>query len=186
MGRFELGSPVRVEMTKWPDRPHWAFDAVWLGDDEHGEWLGFAPGTPMSRPGYALVSKNAQVGLLSTSGLGADRGWLATFHGEPREWVAVYVDITTPPVWDEATLRAVDLDLDVIRRVDGSVFVDDEDEFADHQVAYGYPASVVEAARRSCDAVLAAVTAGLPPYDGSHEPWLRVLADHVESSEQPG
>jgi len=30
-------------------------------------------------------------------------------------------------------------------------------------------------ARASCTAVLAAVTAGTAPYDGSHESWLAVL-----------
>ena len=33
----------------------------------------------------------------------------------------------------------VDLDLDVIRMRDGGI-LDDEDEFAEHQVRYGYPA----------------------------------------------
>ena len=51
----------------------------------------------------------------------------------------VYVDITTPPVWDGTVLRAVDLDLDVVRGNTGRVWVDDEDEFADHRVRFGYP-----------------------------------------------
>lgn len=33
----------------------------------------------------------------------------------------------------------VDLDLDVVRRFDGSAEILDEDEFAEHQVRYGYP-----------------------------------------------
>jgi hypothetical protein len=53
--------------------------------------------------------------------------------------------------------------------------VDDEDEFAEHQVAYGYPADVIDAARASCDEVLTAVRAGLPPYDGTHRRWLAEL-----------
>jgi hypothetical protein len=174
--RFELGDPVRIEMEKWGDRPHWQFEALWLGSDEHGDWVGIPSMTPMSRPGLSLVSKNPQVGLVPAADLPADgRGWLATFHGEPREWVEVYVDITTPPVWDGTTLRTVDLDLDVIRRVGGEVFVDDEDEFAEHQVTLGYPADVVARAQSSCDRVLAAVTHRLAPYDGSHEPWQHTL-----------
>ena len=55
------------------------------------------------------------------------------------------------------------------------MFVDDEDEFAEHQVAYGYPADVVAAAQASCDALVLAVRAGLPPYDGTHQPWLAEL-----------
>jgi hypothetical protein len=174
---FELGEPVRIEMEKWGGRPHWQFEAQYLGTDEHGDWIAIPAETPMSRPGYALVSRNDQVGLVPPRDLpDEERGWLATFHGEPRDWVAVYVDITTPPVWDGATVRTVDLDLDVIRRVEGEVFVDDEDEFAEHQVAFGYPARIVAAAQRSCELVRDAVVRGLPPYDGSHERWLATLA----------
>ncbi len=173
---FELGDPVRIEMEKWGDRPHWQFDAVWLGGDEHGDWIGIPAGTPMSRPGYALVSQNDQVGLVPSAALREeDRWWLATFHGEPREWVAIYVDVTTPPVWDGSTVRTVDLDLDVIRRVDGEVFVDDEDEFAEHQVTLGYPSEVVALAEASRDRVHAAILGEDAPYDGSHERWLDVL-----------
>jgi len=181
--RFELGDHVRIEMEKWGARPHWQFDARYLGRDAHGDWLAIAAGTPMSRPGLALVSPNDQVGLVPAADLpDAERGWVATFHGEPRDWVAVYVDITTPPVWDGTTLRTVDLDLDVVRRVDDQVFVDDEDEFAEHQVTFGYPTSVVAAAQRSCDLVRDAVEGRLPPYDGSHEPWLSRLHDLIARS----
>jgi predicted RNA-binding protein associated with RNAse of E/G family len=90
--------------------------------------------------------------------------------------VSVYVDIATPPRWDGAVVRTVDLDLDVIRLVGGEVYVDDEDEFADHQVSLGYPDDVVAAALRSAARVRASVTGGHPPYDGSHERWLADLA----------
>ena len=45
------GDPVEVRMTKWGDRPHWEFACLYLGDDEHGDWLGFPRGTQMTRPG---------------------------------------------------------------------------------------------------------------------------------------
>ncbi len=172
----DLGSAVRVAMTKWGDRPHWEFDATYLGSDEHGDWLGIARSTVMTRPGMTYVAPTAQVGLVPAPGPDADRGWLATFHdvGGP---VQVYVDITTPPVWDGAVLRAVDLDLDVVRGNTGRVWVDDEDEFADHRVRYGYPPEVVSAAAASCDRVHAAVAAGRAPYDGVAAGWLDRLRD---------
>ena len=117
-----------------------------------------------------------------------------TFHA-PGIWCDLYVDIATPGRWDGTVMRAVDLDLDVIRmsdplpavvyqaavdacRVAGEVFVDDEDEFEEHQVAFGYPPEVVDLARRSCDEVLSAVTSRVPPYDGTTaQRWLDVLRD---------
>jgi hypothetical protein len=173
---FELGDPVRIEMEKWGGQPHWQFDGLWLGDDDRGDWIGIPAGTSMTRPGYALVSKNDQVGLLpSRDRPPEERWWVATFHAEPREWVAVYVDITTPPVWDGAIVRTVDLDLDVIRRVNDEVFVDDEDEFNQHRVELGYPTEVIASAQRSSDALVDTITRGSAPFDGSHLRWQAVL-----------
>jgi uncharacterized protein len=63
----------------------------------------------------------------------------------------------------------------VIRMRDGHVVVDDEDEFAEHQLAFGYPPEIVELAEVSRDRVHTAILDEDPPYDGSHEPWQRVL-----------
>ena len=62
--------------------------------------------------------------------------------------IDLYVDMTTPPAWDGDVLRAVDLDLDVVRGRTGRVWVDDEDEFAAHRGPYGYPTAVVDLALR--------------------------------------
>ena len=53
----------------------------------------------------------------------------------------------------------------------GEVFVDDEDEFAEHRATYGYPADVVASCAAHLRRAVAAVRAGLPPYDGTHQPW---------------
>ncbi|MBI2243777.1 MAG: DUF402 domain-containing protein [Nocardioides sp.] len=165
------GDRVRVVMTKWRDGPHWEFEADYLGRDEHGDWLGILAGTRMARPGATYVAPTDQVGLAPAPGPDAARGWLATFHavGGP---VRVYVDVTTPPVWDGPVLRTVDLDLDVVRGNTGRVWVEDEDEFADHRIRLGYPDELVRAALASCDRVRAAIEAATAPYDGTAEAWL--------------
>jgi hypothetical protein len=175
---WEVGSPVRLAMTKWGDRPHWELDALWLGRDEHGDWLGIPTGTPMSRPGAHIRNPVDQVGLVpSADAPEAERGWLATFHAPGGPRVSLYVDIATPPFWDGAVVRAVDLDLDVVRGIDGRVWVEDEDEFAEHRVEYDYPDEIADGAVASCDRVEAAVRSARPPYDGSHDAWLRLLTE---------
>ena len=184
---MEPGSPIRCEMTKWGDRPHWRFEGTYLGADQHGEWLGFPAGTHNRRPGYEFHSEVDCVTLVPTGGW-----YAATFHA-PGIWCDLYIDVTTPGEWQGDVLRAVDLDLDVIRMSTeaptstrsapqnlsagpGETFIDDEDEFAEHQVAFGYPAEVIGAAQASCHELVAAVRAGLPPYDGAHERWLAELS----------
>ena len=163
-------------MGKWGGRPHWEFDAVLLGTDEHGDWLGIEAGTRMVRPGAEYVAPVPQVGLSPAPGPDEDRGWLATFHARGGQ-VQVYVDMTTPPLWEGSTLTAVDLDLDVVRGNSGRVWVDDEDEFAEHRIALDYPTPLVLHATRTCDLVHTAVRGRLAPYDGCCEPWLAKVAE---------
>jgi uncharacterized protein len=172
---LQPGDPIRVELTKWGDRPHWEFDGVYLGADEHGDWIGFPAGTVMSRPGMEVRPANDQVGLVPAAA-DRDRAWLATFHA-PGGTVWTYVDMTSVPRWDGPVVRAVDLDLDVVRPLEGEVYVDDEDEFEEHQVLFGYPAEVIALAEATRDAVLAAVREQRAPFDGAADRWLSVLAE---------
>ena len=169
-----VGDPVRIEMEKWGARPHWHIPGRWLGRDEHGDWIGIPAGTRMVRPGADVLSGFDQVGLVPAAGSAELRSFLATFHRDPGPtWI--YVDMTTPPVWDGAVVRAVDLDLDVVRLRDGSSYVDDEDEFAEHTVELGYPPEIVALAEASRDRVHVAMQAQAPPFDGSHERWLAAM-----------
>jgi len=94
-----------------------------------------------------------------------DAWWVATFYDDdPERPFDTYVDITTPAVWSGDEVRCVDLDLDVVRDSDDRVWVDDEDEFAEHQVSLGYPAEIVEGALASCAQVLELVTADAAPF----------------------
>jgi hypothetical protein len=162
-------------MTKWGDRPHWEFDGVYLGSDEHGDWLGFPAGTVMSRPGVEVRPDNDQVGLVPAGG-----AWLGTFHA-PGGTVWTYVDMTTVPVWDGDVVRAVDLDLDVVKPLDGATYVDDEDEFAEHQVRFGYPPETIALAEATRDTVYAAVVSGAAPFDGTSDRWLTTLGELIAS-----
>jgi hypothetical protein len=171
---------VHVRFTKWGDRPHWEYDCVIIGDDEHGVWAAGMQGTHMSRPGFAFDTGAPFVQCFPRS-----RGYAATFWpvGAPSQ-PALYVDITTPPVWsgvgtELAEVRMVDLDLDVILNADSELLVDDEDEFADHQVRFGYPSDVIASAEAECDRVYAEIERGAEPYGTVGRSWLRRFEQSV-------
>ncbi|SDR88267.1 hypothetical protein SAMN04488570_0632 [Nocardioides scoriae] len=173
--------PVRVECQKWPHAPHWEFDAVLLGHDAVGTWLGITAGTLLASPTRAFNAAADHVTLVPH-----DAWWLATFYGhDPHRPFDVYVDIATPACWaDESVVRAVDLDLDVIKGTTGRIWVDDEDEFAAHRVELGYPDEVVEQAVASCQEVLTAVTDGTGPFDGEHLAWIERLRQRRQDVER--
>ncbi len=179
-----VGQQIDFVNTKWGGRPHWEFVATYLGQDEHGHWLGLPPDTHFRRPGMEFSSTNTQVTVVSPGAW-----WVATFHaadGPPRKgWanlggdpVEMYADMTTPAELDATSVRCIDLDLDVVRGTGGLVHVDDEDEFAEHQVAFGYPDDVVAAAQAACADVRRWAEQSVAPFDGvAPRVWLdRVTA----------
>lgn len=153
-------TPIRVVYRKYDGSLHWHMELGRLGTDEHGTWLGAPPGSQGQRGSEDPVTfPEAYVLLIPASG-----GWTLACYTEPC-WTELYIDITTQPEWTAVDqVEMVDLDLDVIRRFDGSAEILDEDEFAEHQVRYGYPPEVISDAGQAASALLAAVTNGSEPF----------------------
>lgn len=170
---MEPGDVVAVRFDKWAGRPHWEMDLRYLGADRFGHWLGSPAGLPMQRPGRRSWAP-AELAML----VPAEGDFVASFNGLGVD-DAIYVDITDRPVLSGAVMRAVDLDLDVVLRHDGQVYVDDEDEFEEHRVEYGYPDETVAAARASCSAVLAAIVAGQEPWRSVGHGWTARAAEQA-------
>jgi uncharacterized protein len=165
---------VRVVFTKYDGRLHWHARLERLGEDEHGVWLGAPTGTLWQRGAEPPVSLPPHV-LLTPR----DRWWVAAFNASPAHLIT-YVDLSTVPVWRGDEVTMVDLDLDVVRyRVDDAVRLLDEDEFAEHQVRFGYPQSVVhtvvETARDLLDSV-----ATVEPFTAAYRPWLARVSDAAD------
>lgn len=164
-------TPVRVVYRKYDGSLHWHMELGRLGADEYGTWLGAPAGSQCQRGSEEPVTfSHAYVLLIPWSG-----GWTMTCNAEPC-WTELYIDITTVPQWVAGDqVEMVDLDLDVVRGFDGSAQVLDEDEFAEHQVQYGYPPEVTGHAERAAAAMLAAVTSGTEPFAQVCRNWLAMV-----------
>jgi hypothetical protein len=162
----EVTGEMRLEFRKYDGSLHWYQSTQRLGEDHYGLWLGAPVGGTWRRgDGRVYTNRQAQVLLCS-----ADRWWTATFNDAPAQ-TAIYVDVSTPAVIDAGLVTAVDLDLDVRRFRDGSVRLEDEDEFADHQVRYSYPAEVIAEARAAADWVAAKIAVA-EPFTTAYKPYL--------------
>ncbi len=158
---------VEINFTKWGGRPHWRYVMEPLGTDEYGEWFGARAGIPTQRGHEPPVTAAADFVVLAP----AAGHWIATWNAgvEPE----IYVDVTTRPIRDDHSVHAVDLDLDVIRRRDGTVEVLDEDEFAEHQVRYRYPSDVIAGAERTTAELVRLISTRAEPFDKAGDAWLR-------------
>lgn len=161
---------VTVQYFKYPRTLHWRHDLVHLGEDAHGVWLGAAPGTVVQKGYESPVTMDGPfVQLIPPA-----QWWTAIFNDPAHPRIAVYVDIVTVPQWvTSGRVEMIDLDLDVIRTNDGTVYVDDEDEFEEHRVSLDYPAHMVDSARAAAARLVLAVEGSDPPFDGTAERWLR-------------
>lgn len=176
------GDPVELFFRKFDGTDHWRYRCDYLGADEFGDWIGGGAGTVIARPGKRFVWDGDFAVLLPR-----DRHHVVTVNGPTRlTRNEIYVDITTIPQWtapaatDPAELRgrvvAVDLDLDVVRRFGATeAFVEDEDEFAEHRAAMGYPDDLAGTAEREATWVAARISAGDEPFGSVAAAWLAGL-----------
>lgn len=166
-----MAGDVRVVYRKHDGSLHWHMTSRWLGEDEHGVWTGIARPTVMRKGDGPLVTLDYASVMLFPR----DAWWTAAFNDVPAE-TEIYCDITTPARWpsaDEVTM--VDLDLDVARTRDGHVTLWDEDEFASHQVALGYPAETIAEAERAAGWLQDALSRNAEPFASTYVAYLALL-----------
>jgi hypothetical protein len=160
---------IHIDERKWPERLHWQFDARYLGDDEYGVWL-YAPAGTAARRGMEppLELRHGFVVCVPEGDW-----WIAEFYWD-HPWHEIYVNVGTPPRWEGDRMTQVDLDLDVVRKVDGSVAVLDEDEFAEHQIVYDYPDDLIRSARSATRRAVELLTHPQEPFDSVSQRWIQV------------
>lgn len=167
MDGLKPGDRAPQRYRKFDGTPHWQFDTVFLGADEFGHWVGGRPGDLCERPGWSLAVDVHWVTLVPA------HHFVATFNGAGGIMGSeVYVDLMSRPEWCAGEVRAIDLDLDVIRAFTGEVFIDDEDEFAEHQVRFGYPEDLIATVRRTADDLLVAIAERREPFNTVGPGWL--------------
>ena len=152
------GRIIDVDFRKWPDTRHWQFDTEYIAEDDHGIWIAGRAGSPAQK-GWD-PPKTFGHGFVKLIVPGA--WWTALWNTHGGIWV--YVDIIAPAIWHGDRVKLLDLDLDVIISADGTVTVEDEDEFAEHQVALGYPPEMISGAERATADVLRAIEQGAEPF----------------------
>ncbi|MGH8945982.1 MAG: DUF402 domain-containing protein [Acidimicrobiia bacterium] len=160
--------PVTVQFLKNPHILHWGFEAVWLGEDEHGRWIALPNGSRRWK-GQQEVRPAAEDAVFCAP---HDAWWHLHYNGALSQF-SHFVDIVTPPVWvSDNRYEMIDLDLDVTRSHNGTIAVEDEDEFEIHQLKYGYSDQMIERARAETDWVVAALAAGSEPFFEVAAAWL--------------
>jgi protein associated with RNAse G/E len=156
-----FGRTVDYVIEKWGGHEHYRGDVSLLGEDEHGAWLWGPKGRTIRRDG-APVFETRQDSLF----LLPPATWWALSWWPGHEAIELYVNIQSPAVWADGRVTTVDVDLDVIRFLDGRVEVVDRDEFELHQRRYGYPEDLVATTERVTAEAFDLVVANAPPFDG--------------------
>lgn len=164
--------PVTVQFLKNPDLLHWGFQARWLGEDEWGDWIAVPEGT-MRWKGEEQVRPTQTDAVFCAP---RNQWWHLHYNGATTGF-SHFVDIVTPPRWlGENRYEMIDLDLDVVRSQDGTVAIEDEDEFELHQVEYDYTEEMIGRAREETRRMVFALEANEEPFVEVAASWLARLA----------
>ena len=128
-----------------------------LDDGPEGLWAWMPRGTLVERADASYAYPCDAVAFAP-----AGEHWQATWLFDHH--TGLYVDLALPARLEGDRLVAVDLDLDVVRRRDGTVEVLDRDEFDDHRVRFGYPRDLVDRIEAVAADVADRVALGRPPF----------------------
>ncbi|AGZ40053.1 DUF402 domain-containing protein [Actinoplanes friuliensis] len=160
---------VDVVFRKFDGSMHRRAFERFLGEDDWGTWLGVPVGTEVDYVSSGFRRKDEHRGVR----LVPHGGWWTALFFAPTWDLEMYCDITAPATWkNRERVTLVDLDLDVTRRHDGHVELLDADEFAVHQLRYGYPAETVRQASAAAQEVTAACRAREEPFGLHYTTWL--------------
>lgn len=167
------GTRLLFRWRKWDGSPHWEHECVFLGSDEHGDWVGQVAGARSARPGREVRAPQPNVTLVPPSG-----EWAFTANAAPHP-VRVYIDLAWDVRFDDAgEATGVDMDLDVVDDARHGIWIDDRDEWDEHRVQYGYPLDIVARLEDVAVELERRVTAREAPFDDDTiARWLAVLAD---------
>lgn len=148
-------------------------DGVYLGSDRWGDWVGQPDGWRNVRPGLEFLADGPNVTLIPPTG-----DYAMTVHGSPRR-VRIYIDIAWDIRWEQRQPTGIDMDLDVVKAIDGrGLFIDDRDEWDEHRVAYGYPLELVDRLDALAIDLERRVAAAQAPFDdATPDAWLARLAE---------
>lgn len=166
-----MTTSVAVEIQKWGGRLSARYEGLAMGEDALGTWVGV--------PAMTFVRKKDRWGRFRegfVTCVPRDTWWVASFYRD-HPTIHMYVDVIAPATFDDGQIRFVDLDLDVVKLHDGTVRVEDEEEFEERRVALGYPEDVVLRARRTAQQLVGAMLTGEEPFATAGDAWLGRLLD---------
>ena len=160
---------VDIDFRKWGDRPHYRLQGERLGHDDAGVWLAVRAGSSYTGPVSGVYENDYLIVV-------PDEAWWVAAWAFSQQ-IELYVDVATPALWpSDDHVVTIDLDLDVIRFADGTVVLDDEDEFDEHRVLYSYPDDVVARAEATATKLLDAVRDRRDPFRVAPARWVEALA----------
>lgn len=161
------GDRLPVASTKYDGSLHYRFDLTVVSDGD-GELRAWGP-VGITMESYRGTFR-AHHHALHVHWRDRDYNLLVFWHADwtPHEH---YVNIALPSTWDDGTLRFVDLDLDLIRRTDGAVVLDDADEFDEHRLRFSYPPELVARVWAAVDEVRDLMERRVPPFDTTLYDW---------------
>ncbi|APF41615.1 hypothetical protein BHE16_00710 [Neomicrococcus aestuarii] len=167
-----VGDLVVARAWKYDGGAHWVVPGAYEGADHHGHWIYQPAGALVARPGLAFIASWDAMCLIPHEG-----NWVATFYDEQHSGgLRVYVDISTEVGWRKISrgweVNSVDMDLDVVRSVVRGIFIDDEDEFEEHSIEFGYPDELIADMREAADHVLGLVREEREPFGSVANAWF--------------
>jgi uncharacterized protein len=168
---------IELRSLKYDGSLNYFWPALLLHEEANGFVWATPAGAPFTRPSGVHAVPHDWLGRVWYDRWYAVDASLAPLSdgAAPGTLRHYYCNLGIPGAWEGNVYGYVDTDLDVQIFPDGRHELLDEDEFATHQVRFGYPEDVVAATKQAAREAIALAHAGMAPFDGSLIAWHTAL-----------
>lgn len=155
-----------VQAYKYNGAKHYSYPVQLVSQTEDVVITYGAPGRLLNHPGRQLVNTPMTSEVVEFHFTNRPYNVAAVWE-EDGSFRRYYCNLMTPAKVEGEQLTFIDLDLDLIVHPDYTFFVDDEDEFEEHQLAWAYPPEVIAMVRDGLAELIQLVESRAFPFDGS-------------------
>lgn len=89
--------------------------------------------------------------------------------------IEYYCNICMPPEFSNKEIKFIDLDIDIVRSIEGKWSVVDEDEYEVNSEKFKYPSTLKENVSQALDEILKKIEGKHFPFDGFFEKYIKDL-----------
>lgn len=172
-----MSETIKVKVYKYGGTIHYEWESLLIENTEDHVLVYGVPGRSLV---HHTKEKVYQFNTYSIEYFPKNQWYTVNIDIHKHGDIEYYCNICMPPEFSNQEIKFTDLDIDVIRNIEGKWSVVDEDEYEINSEKFKYPLNLKENVSRALDDILNKIEDKHFPFDGFFEKYIKKLLSEGE------